>query len=209
MVGSRSLTGSRRAAIQKAFSQLMGRLNAEFSFGLHGKFVIALGDEFEGLIQASAASQVIPNLIWRIEQLFSDPAIRLGFGFGGIDTPIEDNVSSLDGPAFHRAREAVEGAAKSRKMGGVFQGFGNKHDEVLNGIARILHLQRSRWSRQQRNVAVLLRQGLRQSEVARVMSRSRQAVSIDVRAAGWEAYVEGELAFTKALEGAIAAGGSR
>lgn len=205
MVGSSALNRSARAKTQISFTQLVDQLNADFQLSLQGRFVIALGDGFEGLIHARAASAIVPILIWKIELTFTDLPIRLGFGFGGIDTALTANVSNLDGPTFHRAREAVEAAAKSGKMGGVFRGFGENHDAVLNGIARILHAHRSRWSRQQRNVAMLLHQGHRQSDVARIMSRSRQAVSTDARAANWAAYVEGEQGLTKALENAIAA----
>jgi hypothetical protein len=203
MVGSRALDGSRRGAVQTAFAQLMDRLNDEFAPRLQGRFVIALGDEFEGLIHASAASQTIPQLVWRIEETFPDPVIRLGFGLGGIDTPLDDNVTTLDGPAFHHAREAIASAAHDHRLGGVFQGFGQNHDAILNGIARVLCHQRSRWSKQQRRVARLLHRGMRQIEIAKTMSRSRQAVSVDTRAAGWDAYTEGERAWIQAIEDSV------
>jgi hypothetical protein len=145
-------------------------------------------------------------LIWRLEQSFPAPALRLGIGLGGVDTSIPSPPQSaitLDGPAFHRAREAVVQAAKKQQMGGVFLGFGDTHDAILNGLARVLHRQRQRWSEKQREVAMLLHSGMRQMEIARRTDRKRQAVSIDAKAAGWNTYVEGERAWRLAIREAL------
>jgi hypothetical protein len=205
LMGSRKLASAQRGAAQVALRQLMDRLNQEFAASLQGQFVIALGDEFEGLVHAHAASTTIPDLIWRIEELVPDPVTRLGIGFGTIDTPILEDVPAMDGPAFHHAREAIGAAAKNDRLGGVFRGFGDSHDAILNGIARVLHHQRRRWSRQQRNLAMILHRGIRKADAASEMHLSRQAITIYAQAAGWEAYEEGEVAWRKALEESIPA----
>jgi hypothetical protein len=181
-------------------------LNEEFSGSITAKFAITQGDEFEGLLKVETADSTLPNLIWRLEQSFPAPALRLGIGLGGVDTSIPSPPQSaitLDGPAFHRAREAVVQAAKKQQMGGVFLGFGDTHDAILNGLARVLHRQRQRWSEKQREVAMLLHSGMRQMEIALRTDRKRQAISIDVKAAGWNAYIEGEQALRLALREAL------
>jgi hypothetical protein len=203
IVRSRKLDSTARSNVQIALIELMNRLNQEFAESLQGNFVIALGDEFEALIHASAASRTVPDLIWRIEETFPNPVLRLGFGLGRIDTPITENVAALDGPAFHHAREAIGIAAKKKQLGGVFQGFGDNHDPILNGIARVLHHQRSRWSRQQRNLAMLLHQGNRKIDAATRMGLPRQTITTYAQAAGWDAYREGETAWRKALQESI------
>lgn len=203
IVRSRRIERAARGDVQASFIQLMNRLNQEFAPSLQGKFMIALGDEFEALIRASAASHTIPDLIWRIEEIFPNPVLRLGFGLGRIDTPITENVAALDGPAFHHAREAIGVAARKKQLGGVFQGFGDNHDPILNGIARVLHFQRSRWSRQQRNLAMLLHRGVRRIDAARTMSLPRQTITTYAQAAGWDAYREGEAAWRNALQETI------
>ncbi|HEX4310201.1 MAG TPA: SatD family protein [Acidobacteriaceae bacterium] len=208
IVNSRKLESGARGEVQVAFVQLMHRLNQEFDESLQGKFIITLGDEFEALVHTSAASQVIPAIIWRIEETFPNPVLRLGIGLGGIDTPITENVTALDGPAFHHAREAIGVAARKKQLGGVFRGFGDHHDAILNGIARVLHHQRSRWSRQQHNLAMILHRGIRRIDAAKAMGLPRQTISAYAKAAGWEAYEEGELAWRKALEESIPASAS-
>jgi hypothetical protein len=206
MVGSRTLPAEQRRRIQVEFARLMDDLNEEFSGSIAAKFAITQGDEFEGLLRVETADGLLPNLIWRIEERFPAPSLRLGIGLGGIDTDIPSPPQSaitLDGPAFHRAREAVVQAAKEQQMGGVFLGFGDTHDAILNGLARVLHRQRERWSEKQREVAMLLHSGMRQMEIARRTDRKRQAVSIDAKAAGWNAYLEGERAWHLAIREAL------
>ena len=206
MVASRRLEGEVRRAAQAKFGRLMEELNEEFGDHIAGRFAITQGDEFEGLLQPESAADWLPTLIWRLEEKFPFPALRLGIGLGGVDSELREPPGSaitLDGAAFHRAREAVVSAAKERQMGGVFLGFGAGYDGILNGLARLLYRQRQRWSVRQREVALLLHLGLKQVEVARKMNRSPQAVSIDAHAAGWSAYVEGERAFRLAIQDAV------
>lgn len=208
MVGSRKLPAEQRRRAQTEFTLLMGRLNEEFAGAVAAEFAITQGDEFEGLLGAGTADEVLPMLIWRIEECFPTPALRLGIGLGGVDTKIPyppQSAIALDGPAFHLAREAVVQAAKEEQMGGVFLGFGETHDAILNGLARVLYRLRQRWSEKQREVAILLHRGMRQAEVARQTERKRQAVSVDVHAAGWNAYVEGERAWRLAIREALEA----
>ena len=204
MVGSRKLTPTRRKSVQSSFHQLIRQLNRTYAGDLQAKFNIALGDEFEGLLRAGAAVAVIPRLIWTLEKDFPSPPIRVGIGLGSITTDVGEFASDWDGPAFHRAREAIDLAKTRRQMGGVFCGFGANHDAILTGLARILHHQRERWSGQQRKVVELLHEGMQQTDVAGAMGLSKQAVSAYAAAAGWSAHEQGEIALHKALEEALA-----
>jgi SatD family (SatD) len=204
MVGSRKLNPAERKSVQAAFNRLIRQLNGRFADALEAKFNIALGDEFEGLLASAAAPAVIPLLIWTVEKDFPSPVVRLGIGHGSITADSGEFASDWDGPAFHRAREAIDLAKTKRQLGGLFRGFGDNHDAILNGLARVLHYQRDRWSDQQRKVAQLLHDGNSQIAVAGVMGLSRQAVSSYAAAAGWSAYAQGEIALGKALEEALA-----
>jgi hypothetical protein len=204
IVGSRKLSAPRRKAIQSTLNHLIHQLNQSYAQSLKARFNIALGDEFEGLIETTAAPDVLPGLIWTVEKEFPNPVIRLGVGLGAITADAGEFASDWDGPAFHRAREAVDLAGRKKLLGGLFRGFGETHDLILNGLARVLHHQRRRWSPQQRRVAILLHDGHSQTEAARQMDVSTQAVSSYAAAAGWNAYTEGETALRMALEEAVA-----
>jgi SatD family (SatD) len=189
MVNSRDLSRAQRSEAQLSFSSFIASLNRKYRKAILARFVVTLGDEFQGLLSDAG---IIPDLLWDMQYGFQLRALRVGVGFGTIDTPISRNAINIDGPALHFAREAIEMAKKDKLMGGVFVGFGQKYDLAFNGFARLLHYHRSRLKRQQRRVIELLRQSLTQTAIAEKMGVSRQAVSLYAAAAGWEAYREGE-----------------
>lgn len=191
MVRSRELPSARRGLVQKHFQDLVRGLNREYRAAIAAKFSITLGDEFQGLLHAAS---VLPDLIWRLEEDFADRDLRVGVGIGSLDTPLQSYAINIDGPALHAAREAIELAAKGDILGGVFRGFGTL-DEVLTGMSTLLRFQRSSWTKSQRNIANLLRQGKMQSQVAAHLRVSRQLVSKQVAALGWKAYAAGENAW--------------
>jgi hypothetical protein len=161
------------------------RYNKKFGHFIISKFVLTVGDEFQALINAP---QMIPDLLWDIETELQDVTIRVGVGFGTLSTPVLPKAVGMDGPAFHHARAAIADAKTYKHLGGVFSGFGNWEDEVLNGFARLLWFHRSRWTPTQRITVHLLRQGLKQSEVSEKLGVSQQAVSQRGQGAGWEQY---------------------
>jgi hypothetical protein len=189
MVKSRDLSRAERPEAQLSFSSFIASLNRKYRKAILARFVVTLGDEFQGLL---SDARVIPDLLWDMQYGFQLRALRVGVGFGTIDTPIARNAINIDGPALHCAREAIEMAKKEKLLGGVFVGFGQTYDPAFNGFARLLHYHRSRLKRQQRRVIELLRESLTQTAIAEKMGVSRQAVSLYAGAAGWEAYREGE-----------------
>jgi len=169
MVSSREVPRSQRPAVQKSFKELVVYLNQKYSKAILSKFVITLGDEFQGLLSSAA---VIPDLIWDIDQRFSDRHLRVGLGLGQLDTPVQKEAINVDGPALHYARAAIQTASEKRTLGGVFLGFGEL-DPVLNGMARILWFHSSRLTRQQSKIVELLRRGKSQSDAAEEMGITR------------------------------------
>jgi hypothetical protein len=191
MVKSREVTRSQRPGVQQRFKELVVFLNKKYNQHILSKFVITLGDEFQGLLRSATP---IPDLLWDLDCRFSDRRLRVGLGFGLLDTPLQKEAVNIDGPALHFARAAIEIAAEERSYGGVFLGFVDM-DPVMNGIARILSFHRSRLTAQQLKIAELLRQGLSQSEAARDLEITQQAVSKQVIAFGWWPYTEAESAW--------------
>jgi hypothetical protein len=197
MVGSRELEPPQRAETQERFTTFIDGLNRRFSAALLAKFVITVGDEFQALIRDPA---VLPDVIWDVDTGFGDRELRLGFGYGRLDTSVGEYAINVDGPALHRARDAVSLAKKDGDMGGVFCGFGSDFDILLNGMARLLWFHRSQRTEQQMRVLGMLRKGMPQVEIAEELQLTRQAISDHARAAGWSAYRQGESGLRAALE---------
>lgn len=216
IVASRRFSPTCRRMVQEKFLALIHSLNREFTAALAAQFTVTSGDEFEGLLTSSSVPEVLPAIIWQVDQAFvelatynnDDPIeVRTGIGLGTIDTAIGANPNVIDGPAFHAAREAIRLAAKKKSLGGVFAGFGESHNTILNGLARVLHYQRARWSPQQHRLALLLHRGLRKTDAAMELGLSKQAVTAYAQTAGWQAYVEGESALSRAIELSLSAAG--
>ena len=188
IVGSRRLDQRERSALQGRLEKLLDTINREYRDSIGADFLITLGDEFQGVIVSAA---VIPSVIWDIEAELRGIDIRIALGFGELNPPFKRIALGMDGPAFHRAREALELWPKRRNRGGVFLGFGDA-DPALNGFARVLRYVRERLTDRQFSTLSLLRKGRRQAEVAKRLGVSRQMISLRVRGAGLEAYTEAE-----------------
>jgi transposase-like protein len=106
----------------------------------------------------------------------------------------------MDGPALHNARAALANAKATNTHGGVFQGFPQRSDVVLNGFARLMHHQRERWTPKQRAIAQAIRERLSIREIAERRGIARQTVGKQIRSAGVEAYQEGEKGMRAVLE---------
>lgn len=195
MVGSRGVPRARRGALQEKFGGLIVRLNRDYRKTIAARFVITLGDEFQGLLDSAS---VIPDLVWRLEEDLPDCRFRVAVGLGTLDTPLQKYAINLDGPALHSARTAIEYAKKTKVLGGVFLGFGDL-DEILNGMARLLWFQRSRWTNSQRKIVSLLRQGMSQTEVAGMLGIKKQVVSRQVLASGYSHYQAADKAWRMML----------
>jgi hypothetical protein len=189
MVASRELSPPDRSRVQERFTELIETLNDQYSGKLAAKFVITLGDEFQGLLNDP---EVIPQFVWLLEQRFTVRKLRVGFGYGQIHTALREYAINVDGPALHNARFSIEAAKRGSLNGGVFTGFGATLDPALNGFARALEHQRATWPRRQRQVVERLNTGLKGIEVAEELGITKQAVSRYAALAGWEAYVEAQ-----------------
>lgn len=195
-MGSRELPRRERPKIQERFKELIQYLNKRYTKEILSRFVITLGDEFQGLLLSATP---IPDLMWDIEHRFSDRDLRVGVGFGVLYTPMQKEAINVDGPALYNARTAIENARSKRFLGGVFVGFG-EIDQVMNGMARILSFHRSTLTEQQLRIAELMRKGFTQMEAADQLKISRQAINKQVRSIGWGAYLEAELAWRIFIE---------
>jgi hypothetical protein len=196
MVGSRSMARSERRVLQQRFAGLIASFNRDYRKTIASKFVITLGDEFQGLLNSAT---VIPDLIWRLEQDLPQREFRVGIGLGTLDTPLQKVAINIDGPVLHTARAAIDYAKKEKALGGTFRGFGEL-DDILNGIAGLLRFQRSRWTQPQRNIVNLLRKGMSQTEAAEDLEIKKQVVSRQVLASGSYPYLAADNAWRMILQ---------
>lgn len=195
LAGSRELAPGRRHATQERLGELLDDLNRQLASSVLADFTVTLGDEFQGVLSDPSA---LPRLLWVLEVGLPDLRIWTGVGHGAIETDLREEAIGMDGPAFHRAREALEEAKASRRYGGVFSGFG-EDDPVLGGLARLLERHRSGLTEAQVEAVELVRDGTSQREAADRLGVTPQAVSKRLQAGGWDTLREGEGALAALL----------
>lgn len=197
LVGSRRLATEDRNRTQIELAELLGELDAVAGGDLASRFVITVGDEFQGLLTRAGP---LPTLLNRIATAGLPARIRLGIGRGRLDTPRLPTAIGMDGPCFHRARAALEESERQRSDRTVFRGFGAALDRVLFGLAAGTDEIRDRWTPRQSAVAGALRRLRNQNAVATELGVTPQAVSKHAAAAGWTALLALEDALAAALE---------
>lgn len=196
IVRSRGLPPRARADVQQDLADLLATFNAGFADAIAASFLITTGDEFQGLLSDAT---VIADLLWAARLHLDGVTLRYGFGHGPLHTPLKPEAIGMDGPAFHHARTAILAAKKEGWHSGVFEGFGDREDIILNGIARLLGRHLDGMTTRQLRVADLTRDGLDQSQIADRLGVTRQAVSDHLRAMAWPAFAAGERALRAAL----------
>ena len=81
-------------------------MNSIYNNDISAKFLITLGDEFQGLLEITAPILEIIKYIQREIYLIK---LRFGVGIGNVFTLINHEAAiGADGPAFYAAREMIE-----------------------------------------------------------------------------------------------------
>ena len=104
LVASRSIPA--REKFQKQFAQVMIEVNTRFKPSIASKFMVTVGDEFQGLLgEASQICRLMDAIITGLYPV----KVRFGIGLGSISTEIDPRQSlGSDGPAYWAARRAIE-----------------------------------------------------------------------------------------------------
>ena len=105
-----------RQEVQRQLSAVLEEINRNCGGKLASKFMITLGDEFQGLLETGAEPVWI---IDKIEREMYPVKLRFGIGAGEIVTSINAEMPlGADGPAYYGARDAIEElkAREKKKM---------------------------------------------------------------------------------------------
>lgn len=95
-----------RKVIQERLSEVLNQINNKYINAISSKFMITLGDEFQGLL---CNGRDTIHIISEIKRVMHPVKIRFGVGIGSISTEIYKDIPlGADGPAYYKAREAIE-----------------------------------------------------------------------------------------------------
>ncbi|MEW6568398.1 MAG: SatD family protein [Chloroflexota bacterium] len=176
-----------RSALQERLQAAISVMNELFRASLASSFVLTLGDEFQGLLKAP---EELARLLARCRVELFPTEVRFGIGVGPLDTPLEPLSLGMDGPCFHRAREAVERASNRETYVEVSTTGDSTNQPVFSIYALLSAALRRRWTERQRHVVDLTMAGLEGKEIAARLAITPSAVSQHLRAAGASAIME-------------------
>ncbi len=169
-----------RAGLQRVLNAALERANAAFADVLLAPFRVTIGDEWQGLLQDVAPAFAVVRFFRK--ELYPYTA-RYGVGEGQLTTALSRDVTQMDGPVFHRSREALR-LAKREDQWLVFRTRENHADALLSALGGLIETLMSRWTTHQRERFFLLEKLGSQKAVAEHLGISVSAVNQSLRAAG-------------------------
>lgn len=149
---SREYKVDERNEIQKYMVDCIKKLNKLFASGLECEIIFSAGDELQGLF----TDLTMAVMYFRILEILLHPVkIRGGIGVGEWNVKILNGLSTQqDGPAYHRAREAIR-EVKKKQLQNIRICSGDD-DVMCNHLMNAAHLMKNQQAyRQNRVLAVL------------------------------------------------------
>lgn len=148
-----------RGKLQNRIIHILKTVNDNYANAIASKFLITLGDEFQGLL---SSGEHLMNIIQFIKSEAQPAEIRFGIGIGSITTAINpDAALGADGPAYYMARKCIDNmkmaeGAKGRVCGNVqikIDDHNHSQELSLNTIFNLMHCIEHDWTVKQRNIA--------------------------------------------------------
>ena len=102
-----------RNQIQEKLNGIIKYINEAYDEDIAAKFIITLGDEFQGLLKNNGH---VLDIIKYIQREMYPVRLRFGIGFGEISTSIfHEAAIGADGPAYYAARKMLEELREKEK----------------------------------------------------------------------------------------------
>lgn len=173
-----------RLAFQEKLLLACHEANRKYSYDIHTGFKIIKGvDEigcvFENITSLYKCISVIWNHIY-------PQRMRFACILDVVDVePSKKDISRLDGPAFHRAAQAIEDLRKKPSLL-FYMDLGQPVlDTAISGQINLMLLLREHWSEIQLQQILEYQRTNSQKEVAEKLDVTPQAVSQSIKAAKW------------------------
>lgn len=195
VIASRILPAADRARLQRHLRAAIPDFNRRWRKSLAARFAVTMGDEWQCLLMSAAPIWEIAHVV---RATLAEVEWVIACGRGPVTTPLAKGVAApeVDGPCFHEARAALDGAKRSRRLFG-FRGFGPA-EAVLNGFASYYAALYWSWTPRQRHAAKLLRRG-GPARVAEQLRVGPSAVSHLARRMAWPLVAAGDSIFRTML----------
>ena len=182
IVASKQL--AKRGEFQSNLASLLKGISSR-NPALVSPYTITLGDEFQAVYQR--ADTLFPDIFTILSGIHPAQA-RFAIGVGELTTDINPKQAlGMDGPAFHRAREAITELKKTgyfiRLHGGPAQAPGDDPWRLLNHLLNLMTHQVDGWERNRLRIMRGLLRGSSVSELEEELQISKVAVYKNINAA--------------------------
>lgn len=102
-----------RKEIQEQLKFILEEINRKYEADIAAKFIITLGDEFQGLL---FNGHNVIKILQEIKVKLHPVELRFGIGIGKINTEINSEMAlGADGPGYYNARKAIETIKNNEK----------------------------------------------------------------------------------------------
>lgn len=185
----RSKQSSDRSELQKQLNTVLTDINIQYSGDIASKFVITLGDEFQGLLKYG---RHIMDILQTIELRMYPVWIRFGIGVGEITTEINPEMAlGADGPAYYNAREAISRVKEKEKKSKaalsdtiILLGEDEQTEQLMNTLLSLMTVVKQGWTDRQfevikdylehrdNQIGIARRLGITQSSVQKSLSNA-------------------------------------
>jgi len=184
-----------RKSVQDKLKKTLDNLNKKYIEDISAKFMITLGDEFQGLL--CDGINVI-EIIEEIQREMYPVEIRFGVGVGAITTEINLEMAiGADGPGYYKARQAIEFLKQNEQKNQTnasdvrieVDGDNQATTTMLNTILLLLSVLKSNWTDRQREIiwdAVKYQDG--QAKSAERLSIAQSSVQRSLNNGNYYAY---------------------
>ncbi len=140
--GSKKMAVDERYEGQLFLKSAIIQVNEEFAEVIEAPFMITRGDEFQGVIKDMSSGL---KIMLEYERLLFPLYLRYGLGKGAIQKMGSKISIEMDGPAFHRANDAVT-MAKKKKLFIQCKTADAGFDLLVNNIFLLMYAIKSRWN---------------------------------------------------------------
>lgn len=184
-----------RKLVQDKLKKVLQGINKKYENEIVSKFVITLGDEFQGVL---GDSKKILNIIEEIKMELSPVELRFGVGIGKITTDIDTEMAlGADGPGYYNARNAIDKLKENEKKNKTVLSdlrieieINDARVNLINTIFELLKTIESNWTERQRQIIwdmrkhqdgqtkVANRLGIEQPAVHKALSKGKYYVYV-------------------------------
>jgi hypothetical protein len=205
MKGSKNIKN--RDNVQEKLKETLHQINVKYAKDIASKFMITLGDEFQGLLSTGIHTM---QILSDIEQRMYPVQLRFGVGIGEITTKINPDMAiGADGPGYYKARAAIQYLKENENRKQIATSdtrFEVVEDNqgtatMINTILSLLTIIKTSWSDRQREVIWdMLKTQDSQVNVAKRFQIQQPTVQKILASGKYYAYKEALDTIGKALE---------